>query len=121
MSIKVNGTQAKLINEGAAIAARMKVDKDRLEEIKALLGFNESETWVTNQGGVLTITESTKYEDIDPKKALEELKKDKLGPRFPEVVKVVKAQLLAMIGKERTEKLQKKAGVILKWSFQGGK
>lgn len=118
--IKVNGVKADLIDEGVKIKRRMKLDEDRLKEIKSELKYSSAGIYLTPKGGVLDITSKPLPVVIPAKAALDELKANRLGKRFGECVNVVIKKLEAVLGKEATDKLKEKypSKTTLSWSFK---
>ena len=122
MAIKVNGKDAKLISEGAELSKQIKLQTDRLAEIKALLSDSldifSSETYVTKSGAVLDITERRQYNDMKPKEVLKTLKLHSMADKFPEVVKVLVTPLKRFLPEDIVDSLREEKDPSLSWSFK---
>ena len=122
MAIKITGTDAKLISEGTELSKQIKLQQDRMKEIKALLTDSldpiGAETYVTKSGAVLDITVRRQWEEPDPKEVLKRLKLHKLGNKFPEVVKVLITPLKRLLPADEVDDMRTEKEASLTWSFK---
>lgn len=84
----LKGKKALLLAEGCKINKEKKKLEKRLAEIKAEIDLKVPDTYLNEAGDELTVSEVPNFSDVDPKKVIDYLRKQKLSTRFPEVVKV---------------------------------
>jgi len=98
---------SELISEGERLNRESKIMISRLEEIKDILKNNaEVGEYITRQGHKIAISETKKWEDIDPFTLYETMKKKKLEKSFWKCVKVALTELKKILPTKMVESLQ---------------
>lgn len=109
-----------LIDEGAEISKRMKADKKRLDEIKAILkGYELTEgIHVGNKGGGVIVGYKESWEPPTPRELWDYMKSQKKTALFFDCVKVLTEEAVKAIGKENYNDLRIRNADIPSFSFK---
>lgn len=124
MAIKVNGATSKLMKRGAYIQSQIKELQGELAEVKikisgaGTIDTESSGAFVGSNGSILTLTERKQYEDMDPSEVLAELKKNRDGKHFPDVVKVMATPCKKFFDDAQMSRLRKPKASSISWSFK---
>lgn len=117
----IKGKRALLIAEGCKLNKEKKAVEARLKEIKKELeesGIDMAGTYTNEAGDSLNISETEKFTDIDPKKVLNWLRKNKLTSQFPDTVKVQITPLKKLVPESVYSKWRSPLDSVLRWSWK---
>lgn len=109
--------KAALLNECAKLNSQKKEIDARIKEIKGQLTLAAGSTYTTPQGFGVKISTVDKYSDIDPKELLIALKKQRLGSKFGDCVKVSVPAVTKVLGDKETASLRKLLSSTERWNF----
>ena len=118
MTTLFDDKQSLLLAEASKLNKAKKEIEDRLKKIKILFGPLEKGKYKNAAGDELTISETLKFTEIDPKKVFAYLKKDKRMSSFPGTVKVQLTPLKKVIPESVFAKWRKPMDSIMRWSFK---
>lgn len=111
---------ALLLAEACKLNKEGKVIEKRISEIKVALGKLKlaAGKYVNDAGDTLGISETPKFEDLNPKTVFDYLKKNKLMVHFPNVVKVQMTELKKVVPELVIKRWQKPLDPIQRWTFK---
>jgi len=118
MSKVFKGKKALLIAEGCKLSKEKKRVEERMKEIKKELGTLSPGTYENEAGDSLVVSEMEKFSDINPKKVLDYLKKQKMVGRFPETVKVQITPLKKIVPESVIERWRTPLDSVSRWSWK---
>ena len=119
MANRLAGKKSVLVNKGAALDAEIKALQEDLKEVKKELeGYNlEKGTYTTAKGGVLKITETKRFTDVNPIAAHQHMKDQRLGKNFPSVCKIVLKDFKKYCSDDELAELRSEKGISQRWSW----
>lgn len=116
--IMLKGDKALLLAEAVKLNKEKNQCEDRISAIKVKMGVMTAGTYTNQAGDKLVISEIERYAEIDPKKVMDYLRKQKLVSQFPSTVKVQITPLKKLVPQATIAKWRKFVDSSLRWSFK---
>jgi hypothetical protein len=118
MTTILEGKKALLLAEACKLNKIKKDAEDRLKEIKTELDLKEAGKYKNEAGDRLTIAETEKFSEINPKTVFDHMKKERMLVHFPSVVKVQITPLKKVVPETIFNRWRKKLSPTLRWAFK---
>jgi len=120
MTTILKGREAILLAEACKLDTQKKAAEERIKAIKeelTALGISKGK-YKNEAGDSLTIAETEKWTDINPKTVFEYLKKERMLTHFPSTVKVQLTPLKKIVPETVIARWRKPLDPITRWSFR---